>query len=424
VSAEVAGWNEARLLVQPTFQPGVSLSLFAGVVPDSGWPRPMGPALATQVVDANGYVTFTGLVEGTEYACGRVDGQGHWTFLSFTTDERDADQRELEALEAKSDNRSSAALEEFGEGVGLGNATADTTALGVALTELASGGTQPFTRRLILGDKTYRIDQPQVASAPLVIEGKSSYGSRLLIDDAFPEGGTLFTATSVGAPEGLLHEESHVPGWGLRHLCIDGNGRHVKANAMRFQKVDRGQYEDVMVRNLNGSVITGASLRESQFWAFRTWLCGNSTSPVLNFWDDGTGGTDGHNLLSFTGCQIMLSCGDHLLAGTDAPGGQIVRGLFFNSVVFHGLIEYFEAYADNYGHNGDHAIDLSDVTAQCRHVIKNARSIVYDGGCRFNLPGRGLPIFSLQGKRARRLDDQRGRGRAERPHDSPRLYGP
>jgi hypothetical protein len=276
--------------------------------------------------------------------------------------------------------------------------TDSTTALQWAATSLAyQTSTDAHCRTLQFEDGLYKVSAALTYSSPIKWRGRSSRGTIVQITDTFPAGGILVTWTNVGASADLLWEESHLPAGGMESICLDGNGRSVQAHVWRFQKVDRMQFLDVMVRNFNGSVVTGSSFRESQFVQVRTWVCGSPSSPyapVVDLFDDGTGGADGHNLITFNSCQFALSAGDHVRYGTDTST-IVVRGLWFHECVFHGLADTLQTYTDNYGHNGNQILPFVDGAQQCRHVCVNARNVFYTG-CRFILPGRGQPVFHMQ----------------------------
>lgn len=90
-------WEEASLHVQPTFDAGTTLHLYANYIADSGSPRPIGPSLGSEVVDQDGNVTFTDLVEGESYICGAVLGD-RFRFIRFAIPSRDADQVRLDEV--------------------------------------------------------------------------------------------------------------------------------------------------------------------------------------------------------------------------------------------------------------------------------------------------------------------------------------
>lgn len=90
-------WEEIDLHVLATFVPGTRLALFGGVISDSGSPRPLGPELDSQVVDAEGNILFKHLQEGESYSAGAVLGDT-WHFISFQIPTRNANKVEIENM--------------------------------------------------------------------------------------------------------------------------------------------------------------------------------------------------------------------------------------------------------------------------------------------------------------------------------------
>jgi hypothetical protein len=248
-----------------------------------------------------------------------------------------------------------------------------------------------LTRRLRVGNGVYEISDELVATTPIVIEGETSYGTRLLLAASFPSGGSLIRFEHE---VGLLDvEENHAPGYGLRHIGLDGRKRETAANAIRLSYVDRSAFDDVLIRWFKGSaLLCWDSVRESTFIGIKTWMCGSPTAPTVDLFDRGTSG-DGHNLLKFVGCNFALNVGDQLRAGSD--GGVIVRNNYFTNCVFHGLNEPYDAYTDNLWYPGE-APAVGD-NGQSRHriLIENARGIFFGSGCRILHFGRGQPVFHL-----------------------------
>jgi hypothetical protein len=247
-----------------------------------------------------------------------------------------------------------------------------------------------LTRRLRVGNGVYEISAELVATTPVVIEGESSYGTRLLLAALFPSGGSLIRFEHE---VGLLDvEENHAPGFGLRHICLDGRKREVAANALRLSYVDRSAFEDVRIRWFRGAAIQcWDSVRESTFIDIQTWMCGSANTPLLDLYDRGTSG-DGHNNLKFIGCNFALNIGDQMRVGSGA--GVIVRNVFFSNCVFHGLHEYVDHYPDNLW-PGETLDIVDNGQSKYRFVIENARMVFFDGGCRVLHFGRGQPVFHL-----------------------------
>lgn len=74
--------------VSSTFPPGTTVGAYASARFDSGQPSPIGPQLDSAVVDVDGSLTFTELVEdGTTYVAAAQFGEDQqWRILRFTTD--------------------------------------------------------------------------------------------------------------------------------------------------------------------------------------------------------------------------------------------------------------------------------------------------------------------------------------------------
>ncbi len=270
-------------------------------------------------------------------------------------------------------------------------ATDDTAALQSAFDEAAwEAAGDPFCRTVYFPAGIYRVSSGFVFNTPIVLQGENSYGTRLQITDDFPADDYLLTYTIVGSPAELLLEENHIPGSGIRNLGFDGNGRTSVANVFDFDRVDRMQFSDVLVRNFKGTVMRGRNFRETQFWALRTWFCGDPTHPVIDFFDTGSPGEDGINLIDFTACQFALALGDFIRCGS-ASLLVVVREIWFRGCVFHGMPEYFDAYPDNVSSS----VPMEDGQTKCRHIYENARSVFYQD-CRFIWPARGMPIITLQ----------------------------
>jgi hypothetical protein len=232
----------------------------------------------------------------------------------------------------------------------------------------------------------YRVGTPLVFNEPVVLMGETSYGTRLKITSGFPSDGYLLTWIWDNTFSG---DENHLPGGGLRNIGLSGNGRATIANAIHCNRADRMQFIDVRVSSFKGSAIRGDGMRECQFVAFRTWLCGDPTHPCVDLFDQQAPPADGNNLNQWDACQFALTCGDEVHVGSASDANIVYENRFMNCV-FHGMPEIFDGYVD---HPDTPVLEEGDTPG--RHVIENGRGIYYDG-CYFIYAGRGMPLFYLK----------------------------
>ena len=275
----------------------------------------------------------------------------------------------------------------WGSGVGVGNAANDTAAWQAACTEAqAVQGTVLLPRRLLLnaGAKVYN---------PMGVRGQHRYGSKILTTSAFPVDGYVLHAERDMA-NSLLSEELHVPGLTLEDFTVYGNARQNRVNGFKFDYFDRIKARNVQCRWLKGSAwILNASVRESHFDGCDAWGCGDTANdrPVLDMRDRGT--ADGHNLNRWTNFTFGLNCGDGLVIGR-AGTGSAVRANFFEGTI-HGQTDWITTGNDNeYGIDGVTTERPSSVTGVPIRII-DARLNDFSQ-MRVHLPGRGLPIISVE----------------------------
>ena len=252
---------------------------------------------------------------------------------------------------------------------------------------------EPFARRIILPGGIYPISAAIAAREPLVLEGETSFGTRLQPGASFAADGYLIRyEKNNGGTSLLIGDDIHVPGYGIRHLGLDGKHREALVHGLYTWFTNRSIYQDVHARWIKGRVLKAdASLLESKFWGFDTWLCGSYGYPVFDFYDSGSG-TDGHNLCRFIDCRFALNLGDHVrIASPVASGGQpLVREMEFIGCVFHGLLDYFDAFGDTDLAVGGSFPLTDEGQISARVVVENARGIEFIG-CRSIAPGRGMP---------------------------------
>lgn len=254
------------------------------------------------------------------------------------------------------------------------------------------GAGEPFARKVSLVAGIYPINSSIASREPIVIEGETSFGTRLQVGASFAADEALIVyAKNEGGTSLLVGDDVHVPGYGLRHLGLDGNHRETLAHGVYTWFTNRSIYDDVHARWIKGTVFKAeASLLECKFHSFDTWLCGSAGNPVFDLYDSGTN-TDGHNLCRWIDCRFALNFGDHLRIGSPVAGQPVVREMEFIGCVFHGMLDYFDAFGDTDSPvpTAGYAIDDEGNTPM-RIVVENAQGVEFIG-CRSIAPGRGMP---------------------------------
>lgn len=275
----------------------------------------------------------------------------------------------------------------------LANAESATEFQSVIGSVLWTTAGESFAHKMSLRTGIYLISDTLLAWDPVVIEGETSFGTRLMPGATFTPGEYLLSyAKDVGGTSLLIGDDNHVPGYGLRHIGFDGDLRTALVHGLYQNFTNRSIFDDVHARWIKGTVFKAdASLLESKFYGWDTWLCGSYGHAVMDFYDVGSG-TDGHNLNRFVDCRLMASLGDHLRIGSPVVGQPIVRQFEFIGCTFHGLLDYFDAYGDTdvpVGNNPQVPLD-DEGNMPMRVVVENARGIDFIG-CRSVAPGRGMP---------------------------------
>jgi hypothetical protein len=239
---------------------------------------------------------------------------------------------------------------------------------------------------------TWIINNSIVMRNPMVWQGETDYGTRILAGPSFPSDGYMFKWERLPGTS-VVADENHVPGWGMHDLLLDGAGRQQLVNAVYTDFFDRGGMSNIRFRFFKGScLVAWQSLRESVFYNLQTWMCGRGRArPIIDLYERASA-TDGHNLNQFTDCSFAQSMGDQLRTGSGVAGTPSQsRVHMFKGCIFHGGTDWIDAWPDNY--HGDLTFtDEGDFS--CRLVAENSRGIVFDA-CRIHLAGRGLAPLNL-----------------------------